>query len=338
MTEPDLAALRPMGAHPGRAVSRRSDGRPRAGRLSAGAALLGTGAVVLAAHDLPAPGHIGSSAVTTPPGAGTVTLAVLAVVLLLAARSIRHRPAAGPLVTLAASSAVGYLAVGAALGPDRAGPTDDVAETRPLALAVAFLAAVMAVTSWRALPAGSVTLERRTRVLVGVLLLTAVWGLLLARHLTVRVPAEGIPVRSADALADLVVLPAATAAGAALLARVAWAAAAAFASSGCLAVVGLVALVEAWSRSTGTPAGTPWSVTALAVTAAVPAALCWTAVVRTGRQFWRELPATPAVPVPAPRPRLLPVPRSSLDDSVPVPAPTSTSTSTVERRARRSGT
>jgi hypothetical protein len=274
--------------------------------------------------------------VSTPAGAGAVALTVPAVVLLLTAGSIRRGRATGALVGLGASSAVGYLAAGAVLGPDRSGTTVGVAPPRLLPLVLLLLASTVAVTAWRALPAGSATLERRTRVLVGALLLTTVWGLLLARYLPVGPVAGELPVRSAGALADLVVLPAAAAAGGGLLARAAWAGKATFASAGCLALAGLVPVGAVWSPTppggAGASAAVTWTATALGVAAAVPAVLCWTAVVRTGRQYWGGLPAA----APAPRPRLLPVPRSSPED--PASRPTPGAAAVAARGARRSGT
>ncbi|SDX31321.1 hypothetical protein SAMN05660209_00125 [Geodermatophilus africanus] len=292
--------------------------------------------MVLAAHELPDPGGIGSSAVAAPPGAGAVALALPAVVLLLTAWSTRHGRRTGALVALAASSAVGYLAAGTVVGRGRSGTTDGGAPPHLLVLAVLLLAATVAVAAWRALPAGAVTLERRTRVLVGPLLLAAVWGLLMARQLPVGPVAGGLPVRSAGALADLVVLPAAAAAGGGLLARAAWAGKATFASAGCLALAGLVPVGAVWSPTppggAGASAAVTWTATALGVAAAVPAVLCWTAVVRTGRQYWGGLPAA----APAPRPRLLPVPRSSPED--PASRPTPGAAAVAARGARRSGT
>jgi hypothetical protein len=169
-----------------------------------------------------------------------VALAVPAVVLLLTAWSTRHGRRTGALVALAASSAVAYLTAGVVLGRDRPGTTDGGAPPHLLVLAVLLLAACVAVAAWRALPAGAVTLERRTRVLVGAVLLAAVWGLLRARHLPVEPVAGELSVRGAGALAGLVVLPAAAAAGGGLPARAAWAGKATFASAGCLPLAGLV--------------------------------------------------------------------------------------------------
>jgi hypothetical protein len=325
VTEPDGATPRPT----------------RPGLLPAPTALLGAATVVLAVHELPDPGGTGPSAVAAPPGAGAVALAVPAVVLLLTAWPARHGRRTGALAALAASSAVGYLAAGAVLGRHRSGTTDDAAPPLLLVLAVLLLAATVAVAAWRALPAGSVTLERRTRVLVGALLLAAVWGLLAARHLPVGPVAGELPVRGTGALSDLVVLPATAAAGGGLLARAAWAGKATFACAGCLALAGVVTVGAVWSPTpaggAGASAGVAWTATALGVAAAVPAVLCWTAVVRTGRQYWGGPPAAAPAPLPpAARPRLVPVPRSSPEE--PASRPTRSAAAVAARGERRSGT
>ncbi len=342
MTELDRATPRPVAAPAARDPSRPPAGRLRAqgrpGLLPALTALLGADTVVLAALEVPGPGT------RRLPGGHRSPRCRSRGPRRTGRRPPAHRPAdpartdAGPLGALAASSAVGYLEARAVLGPDRPGATDDVAAPL-LVLAVLLLAATVAVASWCALPAGSVAPEPRTRVLLGVLLLAAVWGLLLARHLTGWPAAGTLPVRGAGALAELVVLPAAAAAGGGLLARAAWAGKATFASAGCRALAGLAAVGAVWSPTSpggaGASTGATWTGTALGV-AAVPAVLCWTAVVRTGRQYWGGLPAAaPAQPPcspPSARPRGPELP----DDPVSRPAPSAATV--AERRARRSGT
>jgi hypothetical protein len=190
-----------------------------------------------------------------------------------------------------------------------------------------------------------VTFERRTRALVGTLLLTAVGAVVLGHHVAawVSIAAGRPPVEYlADARAwwvgttlDLVFLLPAAAAGVGLLRRALWAAPAAFASSGCLGLIGLLVVAEA----SGGPAGswgTAWIAPVTAVTTATPTVLCWVAVVRTGRQYWRGSPAAPMTPTPSPRLPLASMPRSPLDAQVSPLVPGSAGV--VERTARRSGT
>lgn len=288
-----------------------------AGWLVTASAALAAGAGLLVVLALPSSGR--GAAPATPSavlGLGpveTAALAGLAGTVVLATWLVRGRHPAGPLLLLSTAPAVAQLAAGAVLGADRSAATRD--DGHLLAVGLLGLAATVVLGSWHALPAGSVTFERRTRVLVGAFLLTAAGAVAVGSSVAVWVPIDGDLPRwstwpslgtggSASRWSWCSLCPAAVA-GTGLLRGAPWAGTAAFASAGCLGLRGLTMAAEA-------PGWLP-SVSALA--AVVPATLCWVAVVRTGRQHWRGSSAKGTAPIPHPRRPLVP-----------------------ERTARRSGT
>jgi hypothetical protein len=331
------------GARPWPVIARRTGWLYPAGTvLAAGAALL---AALGPLRSGPAGGRTSSSTVNAPVGAETVALVVLALTLLVASWLAHRRQPSGALLLLGAAAAVSHFAAGVVLGADPSVAPRSDADRVALGVLVLVLAMAVVRGAWHALPAGSVTFERRTRALVGTLLLTAVGAVVLGHHVTawVSIAAGRPPVEYlADARAwwvgttlDLLFLLPATAAGVGLLRRALWAAPAAFASSGCLGLIGLLVVAEA----SGGPAGswgTAWIAPVTAVTAATPTALCWVAVVRTGRQYWRGSPTAPTTPIPSSRLPLVSTPRSLLDAHVSPLVPGSAGVG--ERTARRSGT
>ncbi|MGY1695327.1 hypothetical protein ACI780_10465 [Geodermatophilus sp. SYSU D00814] len=223
-------------------------------------------------------------------GADVVTSAAVLPLTLLAAAMVRRGSPAGPLLALGTSLGAGYLVAGYLV----AGVPWDDRVPLPLSVAVLVLCAAVALGSWRAVPPGTAVFDRPSRRVIGVLLLLAGAASVAGRDPALLLPA------------------AATAVG--LLRGARWAGPAAFAVSGCLALAAAAATATAWS------APPPAAATALAVVAALPAALCWTAVVRTRRQAWAVPPprreATRAAPAP-PRPRTgparVPAPRRAGD-------------------------
>ncbi|MGY1669792.1 hypothetical protein [Geodermatophilus sp. SYSU D00710] len=242
------------------------------------------------------------------PAGGTelVCLVAVAPLTLLAAVLVRRRSPAGPLLALGTSLAAGYLTAGYLVaglvrGPDGGGTPGHDAAPVPLSGAVLALCATVALLSWWAVPPATAAFDRRSRRLIGVLLLAAVVPAVAGPYLPAwpaAVPGaptadhlDGPALRWAVALADLVLLlPAAAATGAGLLRGARWAGPAAFAVSGCLALVGAAEAATTWSAvlygDAGATAGTALTTTAVAAVTATPALLCWTAVVRTRRQHW----------------------------------------------------
>jgi hypothetical protein len=280
----------------------------RAGWLVTAAAALAAGTGLLAVLALPSSGR-GAAPATPSPVLGfgpveTAALAALAGTVVLATWLVHGRHPAGPLLLLSTAPAVAQLAAGAVLGADRSSATRD--DGHLLAVGLLALAATVVLGSWHALPAGSVTFERRTRVLVGAFLLMAAGAVAVGSSVAVWVPIDGGPA-PVEHLAvprawwvgtavELVSLCPAVVAGTGLLRGAPWAGTAAFASAGCLVLSGLTV-------AAGAPGWLP-SISALA--AVVPATLCWLAVVRTGRQHWRDSRAGDTAPVPHPRRPLVP--------------------------------
>lgn len=289
----------------------------RAGWLVPASAALAAGTGLLAVLMLPPSGR--EAAPTTPSRVlelapvESAALAALAGTVVLATWLVHGRHPAGPLLLLSTVPAVAQLAAGAVLGADRSPATRD--DGHLLSVGLLALAATVVLGSWHALPAGSVTSERRTRALVGAFLLTAAGAVAVGSSVAVWVPIDGGPApvehlaapraRWVGTAVELVFLCPAAVAGMGLLRRATWAGTAAFASAGCLVVSGLTVA-----------AGAPgWLPRISALAAVVPATLCWVAVVRTGRQHWRDSPAAGKAPISHTRRPLVP-----------------------ERTARRSGT
>jgi hypothetical protein len=257
-------------------------------------------------------------------GSDLVSLAVLAPLALLAAVLLARRSTAGALLAPAVALTAWYLVAELVLGPDRSGarPGDDEAWL-PLFLLVLLLAAAVAVGAVRRLPAGRVRFDVPTRRLTGGLLILLVGLHVLARYLPAwlgvaagRAGAEyaaGPGVWWAVAFEDLaLLLPAAAVTGVGLLRGSRWAGPAAFAVSGVLALVAAAVTAMAWSTALhgdpGATTATALQMTAVGLLSAAPAAVCWTAWVRSARRDRATAARRPA-------PARVPVPRS------PVPTP-----------------
>ncbi|WP_157943898.1 hypothetical protein [Blastococcus atacamensis] len=226
-------------------------------------------------------------------GADAVSLAVITPLTLLAAWLFRRRSPHGPLLALGTALAAWYFAAELVLGPDRLGRPGNDEAFFPLFLSVLLLSAAVAIGAWRALPTTAVSLGRRSRAVIGSLLLIIVALFVLGRYLPAWLSiVDGTP--SADYVAgpsvwwtvafeDLaLLLPAAAAAGIGLLRRARWAGIAAFAVSGCLALIGVAVAAMAWSNNwhgdPGSTPGTAMAMTFIGVLTAVPAIVCWTAI------------------------------------------------------------
>jgi len=226
-------------------------------------------------------------------GADLVSLLVIAPLTLLAAWLFQRRSPNGPLLALGTALAAWYFAAELILGPDRSGRAGNDEAFFPLFLSVLLLSVAIAIGSWRSLPSSAVHFQRRTRTLIGWLLLGLVALFVVGRYLPAWLSiVDGTP--SADYVAgpsvwwtvafqDLaLLLPAAVATGIGLLRGARWAGLAGFAVSGCLALIGVAVAAMAWSNrwhgDTGSTLGTAVTMTFIGVLTAVPAIVCWTAV------------------------------------------------------------
>jgi hypothetical protein len=249
-------------------------------------------------------------------GSDLVSLAVIAPLAVLAAVLSRRGSPAGPLLALGPAVASWCLLFALLVGQDRGGRYGGNDEAfLPVLLGLLLLASSVTVGAWRAVPRERVVFDRPTGVLVGGLLLAAVAFDLAGRYLPAwlalvagRPPAEyagGPGFWWALAVEDLAaLLPVAVVTGIGLLRRARWAGPSAFAVSGALALGALAAtarsLVTALSGHGSSPVATGlwaglWGLVSLA-----PAAVCWLAVLRTGKRAWRDVGA-PETAIPVPR-------------------------------------
>ncbi|MGY2002679.1 hypothetical protein [Blastococcus sp. SYSU DS1024] len=231
-------------------------------------------------------------------GVDAVSLTVLVPLLLTAAWLTRSRRCAGPLLSLGAALTTWYFAAALVLGPIALGGAGIERMFLPLILGVLLLAAAVVVGSWRGLLAGSVRFDRATSRLVAGLVLVVVTVLVLGRYLPEWVALvhgtassgypDGPEAWWAVAFTHLApLLPAMVTTGVGLLRGARWAGMAAFTATGCLALIGTAVTGMAWSAAlhgdVSATTGTAWRMTGLAVLMALPAIVCWTAVIRTGR-------------------------------------------------------
>jgi hypothetical protein len=249
-------------------------------------------------------------------GSDLVSAAVIAPLAVLAAVLARRGSPAGPLLALGPAVASWCLQVARLVGQDRSGRYGGNDEAfLPVFLGLLLLASAVSIGAWRAVPRERVVFDRPTGVLVGSLLLAAVAFQLAGRYLpawlalVARRPPDGYAGGPgfwwALAVEDLAaLLPAAAVTGVGLLRRARWAGRLAFAVSGALALGGLATTARELATALSGPGALPigsglwagaWGLVSLA-----PAAVCWLAVVRTGKRAWR-VAAPPSVALPAPR-------------------------------------
>jgi hypothetical protein len=231
-------------------------------------------------------------------GSDAVSVVVFVPLLLLAAVLTGRRSPVGPLLALGSALTSWYFVAELVLGPDRTGRYAGNDEAYlPLLLAVLLLSAAVALGAWQALPERAVVFDRRSRGVIGGLLLGVVTLFVVGRYLPAwqHVVAGTAPSDYAAgpgiwwtvAFEDLaLLLPATAATGIGLLRGTRWAGRAAFVVAPTLALVGVAVTGMAWSTTAHGDAGsTVWTavlMTLVGLVSASPALVCWLAFARSG--------------------------------------------------------